>query len=81
MMISAVIECSFEADFCDWKINSDDHLYKWTRKTIKVLNDNDIPSPADNVNGDYFGAKYIFSSLVLSKREKNLLISLSLYVI
>ena len=54
MMISAVIECSFEADFCDWKINSDDHLYKWTRKTIKVLNDNDIPSPTDNINGDYF---------------------------
>ena len=41
-------------DFCDWKINSDDHLYKWTRKTIKVLNDNDIPCPTDNINGDYF---------------------------
>ena len=55
-VISAVIECSFEENFCDWKINSDDHLYKWVRKTIENLGNNDYPRPDVNINdqSEYF---------------------------
>ena len=47
-----MIECTFEENFCDWKINSDDHLYKWQRKTINSLVNNEFPGPDTNLNDE-----------------------------
>ena len=60
--ISAVIECSFEYNFCDWKMSSDDNLYKWQRETVMILVNNEYPGPDTTINEQsqyfaYVGAK------------------------
>ena len=49
-----MILCNFEEDYCDWKLDSVDNLYKWQRRTVGGLEN--FPRP----DGDYHGEKNTF---------------------
>ena len=51
-----MILCNFEEDYCDWKLDSKDHLYKWRRRSTNQLSNNDLPGP----ESDYMGEKETF---------------------
>ena len=50
MFFIALVLCNFEDNVCDWKLQSDDKLYKWQRKSISSLGNDDFPGPDGNVN-------------------------------
>ena len=54
LYFSAVIECSFEQNVCDWKVvtNDDDGNYRWVRKKPTQLSNNDIPGPNQDFGGN-----------------------------
>ena len=47
---SAVINCKFETDFCDWTNIENDPGHKWVRLTGTEVGEN--PGPDGDLNGD-----------------------------